>query len=294
MREQMEPMFQEPNEVSANGTNQEGVQAQEGIQDKSGGRLKRFFSRKDLPVLVAILALVTSITFNVFQLWGTLEEGKRLRNFEPAGSFQSGELVDSIIEQCSHETDTPPPELKIVADFASYGSFSHPEKFEEYLDLLRRRADNGRNRVSCIFLDDLRREQVLRLQFKDFDTLKKTAPFLERLTRYMVTDYGRRALKELDLENRALHPEDLTLDEWVQIGIRVDDLVIKDLRQWGVGVKFYPHLLTVHAWSGSRNQALMAIVDFEGVVDEAGFIARGDIAGHIRKIFEIVDKGAKP
>ena len=248
-------------------------------------------SKDGIATLVAIFALIASVTFNIIQLRAKQE----MPDFQPVGTFASGELMDAIIQQCKRgSTDSPVPRLQIVADFAAYGAFSHPQKFNEYVDILRRRSDNGKNSVSCVFLSEQRRRDVVLLEFKDFDALLKTKPFLEKAQKYLVSDYPLRAAKELGLATKALSPETLTMNEFVDLNIRADNLLIADLRNWGVKVKFYPYLLTVHAWSGTRDDALMAIVDFEGVVDETGFLARRQVAENIQKVFEITDKGSVP
>jgi hypothetical protein len=252
-----------------------------------------FLTPTGLPVLVGVLALVASVTFNVI----TVIHGQNTpqQDFEPVGSFRSGELMDAIIQQCrTDEKNGAIQPLHIVADFAAYGALSFPTKFQDLLDVLRNRSNNGRNPISCVFLEHSRRNDVCRVQFKDYEAAIKTVPFQQKVEKYLVSDYGRRALRELHLESDALTPQRLTLDQFITIALKVDDLVTDDLRKWGIQVKFYPYLLTVHAWSGSRDQALMAIVDFEGVVDEAGFLAHRQIAQHVEKIFEIVERGAQP
>lgn len=268
----------------------------EGILARSREIFRWLFSKQGLPTLIPILALIASVAFNIVQLVINERKEDRLENsYQRAGTFQSGDLMDDIINQArpsDEEGDEIRAPLRIIADLAGYGAFSHPEKFDQYLDALRRRADNGQNIVSAIFLNRERQEEVLRLQFKDFDALKATEPGQDKIEAFMATDYGRQALKDLGLENKALRPAELTLDEWVQTILAVEELIIADLKGWGVRVQTYPHLLTVHMWSGHEDQALMAIVDFEGVVNETGFIATGYISEHVRNIFEIVQKGA--
>ncbi len=252
-----------------------------------------FFTKKGLPALVGIMTLVASVTFNIVQF--RHDRAPQILDFEAVGSFRSGALMDAIIQQCKEGIDAPTvPPLQIVADMAGYGTFSHPDKAQDYLDVLRKRANRGKNNVSCIFLDEQRRRDAFVLQLQEFDADIKTKPFQEKLEKFMASGYGRRALRELNLEHKALKPETVTKQEFVEIAIKEDNLIIKDLLDWGIRVKYYPHLLTVHAWSGIRNQVLTAIVDFEGATDEAGFLTRGHIAQNIQKIFEIMESGSKP
>jgi hypothetical protein len=252
-------------------------------------------TRKGLGTLIALLGLIASLVFNIVQLSVNEKQDERLKQtYRRAGSFRSGELLDDIRAQVVPEEGRDGQQLRVVADLAGYGAFSHPKKFQEYLDALRKRAANQAGTVRAIFLNDERREEVLRIQFRNFDAYKITDPARKKLEAFMVSEYGRAALRQLGLEDRALHAEDLTLDEWVRVVLTADNLIVADLRKWGVEVLFYPHLLTVHLWSGHRDQAIMAIVDFEGAVEETGFIATGEISDNIRSIFDIIEKGASP
>ena len=87
---------------------------------------------------------------------------------QPVGGFESGDLMDAIVRQCKrHLSDNPVPPLHIVADFATYCDFSYPEKFNEYIDTLKKRSNNGKNSVSYIVLNEQGQRDALRLEFKN-------------------------------------------------------------------------------------------------------------------------------
>jgi hypothetical protein len=247
---------------------------------------KWFFTKGGIPTLVAILALIASVIFNII----LLQSKQELRDFRPVGGFESGNLMDEVLQQCKrHLSDDPVPPLHIVADFATYGDFSFPEKFKEYIDTLRKRSDNGKNSVSYIVLSEQGQRDALRLEFENYADRVKAPAFLVKAQNYLALEYSRGALKKLGLEAKALRPETLTADDFVNVNIEADKLLVADMQNWGIKVKSYPYNLTVHAWSGARDDTLIAIVDFKGGIDEVGFLARRQVAEDISRIFDIIE-----
>ena len=268
------------------------------------------FTKQGAPVLVAILSLLASVAFNVYQIVviNTQNErlkdartvidtqDRRLRNsLSRAGTFLSGQIMGDILAEINKygPSEESPGEMRIVTDLAGYGLYSWPDELAKCLDALRRRSDQGQNIVNVILLTDERQREILRLQFAGFDTLKNTANGKKKIERFLRGKYGMQAARNLDLEAKILSVSELTLNEWVEIIVEADRLIVDDLDDWGVLVERYPQLWTVHLLSASPQSALLAVVDFQQAVNEIAFGATGEVASHLHNIYEIVHNGVQ-
>jgi len=238
-------------------------------------------------VVIALLSLIASVIFNIILIRKNAEPSPPA--FQYAGSFDSGDLMNHVIEECKRGMrDNPVPPLQIVADFAAYGDFTFSEKFREYIDVLKERS--GKNMVSYIVLNKQRRREALLSQFKGFvNQVKNDEAYLKKAENYLASEYPRKAIKKLHLDAKTLSPEKFTVDDIVAVNIEAENLLVEAFRGWGITVKFYPYQLTVHAWSGTRDSAVISIVDWSAGVHEDGFLAQGQAAKDVQTIFRIMD-----
>ncbi|MCI0643025.1 MAG: hypothetical protein L0Y72_27990 [Gemmataceae bacterium] len=236
-----------------------------------------------LLILCITLLLLTLGTFVYF----FIEQRRQLENsLVPAGTFRSGAIMDDIVYQCFvPEGFKGDLALLVVADLAGYGAFSHPEKFSEYINAIKKRANGGKSPVECVFLTPEKKRQILTIQFKDVADINK-----RKLANYLSGGYGKKALEALQSKFDMNNP---TLDGLVDIVVKADELIVEELKLSGAKVYSYDYLLTVHIWSGQNDKALFAFVDFAGAVDEMGFIGTGFAVNHIRGVFTIIKNGVE-
>jgi hypothetical protein len=209
-------------------------------------------------------------------------------------SFDNGTLLERAIDEIKSEGSGP---CYIITDYASFGSFSFPEKFQRYRDAIIERHNKAKDKtadgVRCIFMNGKLNTEFLKRQFADEkDDKKREEAFQKFLLKkkkqvrdYLSSDYVKNcALIVLKTDDPEQGFKTLTLEKWIEICNKVEDEVIEQLKDAGVWVRFVPYELSVHIWSSHHRSAVASFVSFRDLVDERGVQGSGDFALEMRKV----------
>jgi hypothetical protein len=209
----------------------------------------------------------------------------------PAGTFKL-DLLDNITNFLHAQLESPPANLIIIEDLASYGCVSHPEEYDQFISEITNFANgimSSPTIVKMLFYSDSYASNVVSLQFTASTWQSEyisDAHSREKLRHWFKRDDVQTAISPLNIDAAKLGAyergsyRETDLETFKLCTLTYNTYMKEFFARNGVKVYSYDEPMSLHLWlidkqpDDDKIAGIISLADWISSIDEPGFYVR--------------------